>query len=67
MLVNRSIPTSMIRLTEKCRRSDYCYSNGPQIKMAVNPNDMPLYLQRTDIIGAFIVERGYTPAPLIKE
>ena len=25
----------MVRLTEKCRRSDYCYANGPKIKIAV--------------------------------
>ena len=28
--------------------------NGPKIKIAVSPNNMPLSLQRTDIIGAFI-------------
>ena len=34
------------------RHSDYCYANGPKIKIAVSPNDMPLSLQRMDIIGA---------------
>ena len=42
----------LIRLTRKCRRSDYCYANGPKIKIAVGPNDMPLSLQRMDIIQA---------------
>ena len=42
----------LIRLTEKGRCSEYCYSNGPKIKIAICPNDMPLFLQRTDIFGA---------------
>ena len=51
-LIPNILTPHLIRWTEKCRRSDYCYANGPKIKIAVSPNDMPLSLQRTDIIGA---------------
>ena len=42
--------TSFDRTDQKCRRSDYCYANDP--KFAASPNDMPLSIQRMDIIGA---------------
>ena len=49
----------LIRLTEDCRRNDYYYANGPKIKIAVSPNDMPLSLQRMDIIGAYFLFLGH--------
>ena len=30
------------QIDHKCRRSDYCYANGPKIKISVNPNDAQL-------------------------
>ena len=39
---------------KKCRHSNYCYANGPKVKIAVSPNDMPPSHQRTDIIWALL-------------
>ena len=51
-LIPNILTPRLIRLTKRCRRSDYCYANGPKINIAVSPNDMPLSLHRMDIIGA---------------
>ena len=32
------------RLAKQFKQGDYCYANGPKIKLAVSPNEMPLSL-----------------------
>ena len=41
LIPNILIP-HLIRLAKQFKRGDYCYANGPKIKIAVSSNDMPL-------------------------
>ena len=50
-LILNILTPHLIRLTKKYKCSDHCYANGPKVMIAVSPNDMPLSIQRTDIIG----------------
>ena len=48
-LIANILAPDLIRLIEKCRGSDYCYANGPKIKIAVSPNDYAILLFRERI------------------
>ena len=39
-LISTILTPCLMRLTNKCRRNEYCYANGPKIKITASPNDI---------------------------